>query len=86
MDCYRLRIDEEYVYSREIRGLYAEGAHGGANAKTVQKNSFIFCWLAVKRKVVPEVRLREAGREGGHHRLCPCDLRTILTIPSNRRW
>lgn len=58
-----MRIDDEYAWNGEFRGLYEERANQGANAATVQKDFFIFCWLAVKAKVVPEVGLKKAEEE-----------------------
>ena len=70
VDCYRLRIDDEYAWSGEFRGLYEEMANQGRKPATVQKDFFIFCWLAVNAKVVPEVRLRKGRGKRKLARLC----------------
>lgn len=70
VDCYRLRIDDEYAWNGEFRGLYEEHSNETRNPATVQNDFFIFCWLAVKARVVPQVRLRKGRREPKLARVC----------------
>ena len=49
VDCYRMRLDEEYVCCQECRGLY----DAQATAFTVAKDFVLFCRLAVKHKAIP---------------------------------
>lgn len=53
VDCYRMRIDEEYVWrGGDLRGLYALHA-GGGSRDMVEKDFLLFCKLAVKNGVIP---------------------------------
>eukprot|EP00438_Fugacium_kawagutii_P006610 Skav212989 [mRNA] locus=scaffold423:216705:219544:- [translate_table: standard] len=53
VDCYRMRIDEEYVWrGGDLRGLYALHASGGGR-DMVEKDFLLFCKLAVKKGVIP---------------------------------
>jgi hypothetical protein len=59
VDCYRLRIDDEYAWSGEFRGLYEEMANQGRNPATVQKDFF-----AVSLHLMMERHLLLARGEG----------------------
>ena len=63
VDCYRMRLDEEYLCSGECRGLY----DAQTSSFAVAKNFVLFCRLAVKHKVIPAgfdwaAALHAAGR------------------------
>jgi hypothetical protein len=49
IDCYRMRLDEDYALRGDLHGLY--GADG--NAKTVIKDFLVFCKMALRRKALP---------------------------------
>ncbi|KNC81294.1 hypothetical protein SARC_06364 [Sphaeroforma arctica JP610] len=51
IDCYRLRVDDSYVYGGELRGVY-DPAHTG---RTVSDDFLLFCKLAVKHGVIPDL-------------------------------
>ncbi|PRW32888.1 tRNA pseudouridine synthase [Chlorella sorokiniana] len=52
VDCYRMRVDDEYAWQGEARGLY--GAQAGGCKEDVVEDFLIFCKLAVANGVVPQ--------------------------------
>jgi len=50
VDCYRLRVDDEYVWSGNIGPLY-----GDCNVKDLIQDFLLFCRLAMEQEVIPQV-------------------------------
>ena len=50
VDSYRLRLDDDYLYSNNLHGLYAEES---SNAHTIVIDFLVYCKLAVKHDVIP---------------------------------
>ncbi len=51
LDCYRMRLDDDYVYKGELNGLY--GATADGNRDAILEDFLVFCKLAVSNKVIP---------------------------------
>ena len=52
VDCYRMRVDDLYVWGGgDLRGLYAQAAGGGGSASG---DFLLFCKLAVRHGVIPD--------------------------------
>jgi len=52
VDCYRLRVDDEYVWSGNIR---PGTLYGDCNVKDLVQDFLLFCRLAMEQKVIPPV-------------------------------
>lgn len=52
VDCYRLRVDDQYAWGGgNLRGLYAQAAGGGGSSS---EDFLLFCKLAVRHGVIPD--------------------------------
>lgn len=54
VDCYRLRVDDTYVFGGDTRGMYSEECGGGSGNGITSADFLLFCKLAVQHGVVPD--------------------------------
>ena len=56
VNCYQMRVDDDYAWGGNLRGLYDSSASGeGPDRVDIARDFYVFCRMAKENGVLPRV-------------------------------